>query len=118
MLRVATSLQASQPARFWPFPGLYLIEVVTLAFVIFVAVLTERALTAAWVAIGALSALTLLGAMTIGPFVGAALLFLVPAIFLSTAETDKRPWRHLSGFGLGLGLQTGAMVLVIQAMLR
>jgi hypothetical protein len=119
MARVAMALQASQPSGLWPFPGLYLIEVVALASVVFVAVLVERprAFAVAWIAVGAMSALAILGALTIGPFIGIALVLLVPATLLADAGLTSG-LRRVVAFLLGLVLQAGGMFAVIQAMLR
>jgi hypothetical protein len=122
MLRVFGALYSPtyrSAARVWPFPGLYLVEVVALAFAVLVVVLAQRprAFVVAWAALGALTALTLLGAMTVGPFIGVSLLALIPATVLANLDKSTR-WRHVSAFGLGLALQAGLMLAVIQVMRR
>jgi hypothetical protein len=122
MRLVAESLPAPayRPATFWPLPGLYLVEVVVLVLVIFVTVVAEapRAFVAAWAAIGALTTFTVLGAMTIGPFIVMSLLALVPATMLGKPEGYSRRLGHAVAFVSGLLAQAGVMFTVIRVMLR
>jgi len=122
MLRVARTLHrpADWPAAtIWPFPGLYLVEVVALAFVPFLAVLAggSRAFFAAWMAMGALSALALLGAMTIGSFIAVSVLALAPATLLGEQTIARRVGRDAAAFVLGLVAQAVGMFVIVQAML-
>ena len=69
----------SQPM--WPIPGLYLVEAVVLPALVLWAVIVAD-YRGAWLAVGALATLALLGAMSIGLYVALALIFLVPASIL------------------------------------
>jgi hypothetical protein len=122
MVRIAWTLRAPgyRPvASIWPFPGVYLLEVVALAFCVFLAILARgpRALSAAWMAIGALSALALLGAMTIGSVIGVSVLVLAPATLLGEETIERRVGRDAAAFVLGLLAQAVGMFVIIQAML-
>ena len=68
-------------------------------------------------AIGALSALALLGAMTIGSFIGVSVLALAPATLLGEQTIARRVRRDAAAFVLGLLAQAVGMFVIVQAML-
>ena len=107
-------------APMWPFPALYLIEVVALAAIVHLAIVVahhRRAFLVAWLALGALFAMALLGAMSIGLYIALALIFLVPASILGD-EGPSRVSHNVVGFVVGVLFQGGAMFSVIQYVLR
>jgi hypothetical protein len=119
MTRVGWTLTTAAPHQpLWPLPALYLIEVVALSGVVLAVVVTNRArfLPAAWAAIGGLSTLTVLGAMTIGPLVGGSILLLIPAVLI--ADRTQSVVRDLTAFFVGLASQAAVMLAAIRVMLR
>jgi hypothetical protein len=107
----------------WPLPAGYLVEVVVLAVVAFVGVVMARYRDSgfiSWFALGSLSAMKLLSAMGIVPFVEMAigslvvvpLLFLIPATILATQRRPKLA-SEVTGLVVGLLLQGGVMFCVI-----
>jgi hypothetical protein len=107
----------------WPLPAGYLVEVVVLALVAFVAVVIAKYRNSgfvSWFALGALSTMTLLSAMSIGSYVeigigswvAVPLLFLIPARILATPTPPM--WApEVTGLVVGLLLQGGVMFCVI-----
>jgi hypothetical protein len=115
------SMRDGRPTLAWPFPALYLIEVVVLAAVVLLAVAAGRkpeASFVAWTALGALSSMALLGAMTIGSGIGLALVFLFPASIIGHAAQSRRVAHQVLAFVVGVFLQAGVMFGVIQYILR
>lgn len=107
-------------APMWPFPALYLIEVVALSAIVLLAVVVTHHRSAsfvAWLALGALSAMALLGAMSIGLYIALALIFLVPASILGD-EGPSRVSHNVVGFVVGVLFQGGVMFSIIQYVLR
>ena len=108
------------PGRLWPLPGLYLVEAVVLPALVLWAVVVAHhrgARFGAWLAVGALTTMGLLGAMSIGFNVALALLFLIPATVLSDYGRSTVS-RKVAGFVLGSTLQGGVMFGVVQYFLR
>ena len=108
------------PGRLWPLPGLYLVEAVVLpALVLWAIVVVHHrgALFGAWLAVGALTTMGSLGAMSIGLNMALALLFLIPASVLSD-DGRSTVFRKVAGFVLGSTLQGGVMFGVVQYLLR
>lgn len=106
-------------APIWPFPALYLIEVVALAAIVLLAVVIGRrsATLAAWLALGSLSAVAVLGAMSIGFDIAMALMFLVPASIFG-GDRQSKASHHVAAFAAGILLQGGVMFAVIQYLSR
>lgn len=103
------------PPSLWPLPGVYLIEVVALAAVVLLSVVAARyynSCSMAWLALGALSAMMLLGAMSIGPYIALVLLSLIPASVLA-AERSPRLAPELVGLIVGFIVQGGIMFSII-----
>ena len=121
MGRVWSRLTSSDyPGRLWPLPGLYLVEAVVLPVLVLWAVVVAHhrgARFGAWLAVGALTTMGLLGAMSIGLHMALALLFLIPAIVLSDDGRSALS-RRVAGFVLGSILQGGVMLGVVQYLLR
>ena len=93
--------------RMWPIPGLYLGEAVVLPALVLWAVLVAD-YRAAWLAMGALATLALLGAMSIGLLVALSLIFLVPACVLG--DDGRSPAsQKVAAFLLGCLFQGGVM---------
>lgn len=122
MVRVWSYLDSTEAPSFapmWPFP-LYLIEVVALAAIVLLEVVVPHhrgASFVAWLALGALSAMALLGAMSIGLNIALALLFLIPASILGD-EGQSRVSHNVAGFVFGAVFQGGVMFTIIQYVLR
>lgn len=107
-------------ARRWPFPALYLIEVVALAAIVLLAIVVahyRRASFVAWLALGALSAMALLGAMSIGLNIALVLIFLVPASILGD-DGQLTVSHRVAGFVVGVSVQGGVMFSIIQYLLH
>ncbi len=107
-------------ARMWPLPGLYLVEAVVLPALVLWAVVVAHhrgARFGAWLAMGALATMGLLGAMTIGLNMALALLFLVPASVLGD-DGRSTMLQKVTGVLLGSILQGGVMFGVVQYLLR
>lgn len=123
MARVWSYLEATGSSRFapmWPFPALYLIEVVVLAAVVLLTIVVahyRRASFVAWFALGALSAIALLGAMSIGLNVALAVIFLVPAIIVADYG-QLRLSLKVGGFVLGVLFQGAFMFGIIQYLIH
>ena len=99
----------------WPLPGLYLVEAVVLPAVVLWAVAgahSRGACFGAWLAMGALAMLSLLGAMSIGLYVALALIFLIPASIFGD-DGRSRVSQKVAGFLLGSLLQGGVMFGVV-----
>ena len=108
------------PGRLWPLPGLYLVEAVVLPALVLWAVVVAHhrgARFGAWLAVGALTTIGLLGAMTIGLNIAVALLFLIPAGVVSDGGRSTVS-QKAAGFVLGSTLQGGVMFGVVQYLLR
>ena len=102
--------------RMWPIPGLYLGEAVVLPALVLWAVLVAD-YRAAWLAMGALATLALLGAMSIGLLVALSLIFLVPACVLG--DDGRTPAsQKVAAFLLGCLFQGGVMFGFIRSFLR
>ena len=107
-------------ARMWPLPALYLVEAVVLpALVLWTVALAHHrgARFGAWLAMGALATMGVLGAMTIGLNMALALLFLVPASVLGD-EGRSTMLQKVAAVLLGSILQGGVMFGVVQYLLR
>jgi len=107
-------------APLWPLPGLYLVEAVVLPTVVLWAVVVAHyrgACFGAWLAVGALATMALLGAMSIGLYVALALIFLVPASVLGD-DGRSTASQKVAGFLLGGLFQGGVMFGVVQYFLR
>lgn len=87
----------------WPLPGLALLEWGLLGIAGFVGVLLGKpaTLTLAWVADGALAALVILGAFSIGTMVLLALAFLTTAALLASVRRERNLFRDAGSFLLG-----------------
>ena len=114
------STEYPSPAPIWPLPGLYLVEAVVLPAVVLWAVVVAHYRSAcfgAWLAVGALATMALLGAMSIGLYVALALIFLVPASVLGD-DGRSTASQKVVGFLLGGLFQGGVMFGVVQYLLR
>ncbi|MCC6168588.1 MAG: hypothetical protein IT329_15310 [Caldilineaceae bacterium] len=87
----------------WPLPGLALLEWGLLGLAVFVGVLSGRPalLTLAWAACGALAALVILGAFSIGPAVLLALIFLTAAVVMASVRRERNLFGDAGIFLLG-----------------
>ena len=115
------STRDGRPALMWPLPALYLMEVVVLAAIVLLAVVAGRNRHASFVAcaaLGALSSMALLGAMTIGSRIALALVFLLPASIIGHTARSRNVSHQVAGFVCGVFLQAGVMFSVIQYFLR
>ena len=102
----------------WPFPGLYLLEATLLSIGVFVFVVIERRSgrslgMASYFFVGALSALVVLGAFSIGGALIPALLTLAIAVPLSGLGTPRRWLGSLLALVLGMAVQVALMLLVL-----
>jgi hypothetical protein len=113
LLCVWWGIGASQPM--WPFPGLYLAEMLLLPVASSIALARggDGGLHPVWLASGATVTFVLLGLWSIGAFYApGALLLLVASV--SAARTARRSVLPLAGLGLaGLAAQAAIMVAVI-----
>ncbi len=109
----STAYPSSAPL--WPFPALYLVEVASLAAIVLLAVVVGRrsAMLVAWLALGSLSAVAVLGAMSIGFDIALALMFLIPASIVGGGGQLKVSHK-VAAFAVGILLQGGVMFSIIQ----
>ena len=108
----------SQPHNLWPFPALYLVEIVALGMAGFIGLAaraeeTVRWGSVPWGAAGALLAFVILGAWTIGLLLlPATLAFLIAATVADMGSNPK--WiRHLGIFMIAGVSQASLMFVVI-----
>jgi hypothetical protein len=99
----------------WPLPGLALLEWSVLGMVALVGVVWGRpgTLTLAWVACGALAALVILGAASIGLTVLLALVFLTVAALLASMRRERNLFRDAGSFLLGTLVNFALFALLI-----
>jgi hypothetical protein len=108
-------VSSGYPGPLWPLPGLYLLEAVLLPVVVLWRVtVVHRPGALAWVAIGALITMALLGAMTIGFYFALALVFMIPASLVGD-DRQSTVRGKAAGAVLGAVLQGGLMIGVIRA---
>lgn len=110
------SAEYPSPTPIWPFPALYLVEAVVLPAIVLGAVLGARhrgVWLGAWLAVGALATMALLGAMSIGVNMALPLIFLVPAGVLGDDGRSTVPAR-VAAVALGGVLQGAVMFGIVQ----
>ena len=115
-----TSTEYPFPTRMWPLPALYLVEAVVLPAIVLWAVIVAHhrgECFGAWLAVGALATVALLGAMSIGLNMALALIFLVPASVLADDRRSTES-QKVAAFVLGGFFQGGVMFAIIQYVLR
>jgi hypothetical protein len=106
--------------RLWPLPGLYLVEAVLLpALVLWAVTVAHRpgARFGAWMAAGAITAMGLLGAMTVGLYMALALFFLIPALVVGD-DGRSTMGQKMAGFAVGSIVQAGVMFVAIRYLLQ
>ena len=108
----------SQPYDVWPFPALYLIEIVALGMAGFIGLITRskgatRWGSVPWGAAGALLASVILGAWTIGPLLLPAMLAFLIAANVADVGSNRRWIRHLGIFIIASVSQASLMFVVI-----
>jgi hypothetical protein len=108
----------SQPYDVWPFPALYLIEIIALGTVGFVGLITRvegivGLDSVPWGVAGALLAFVILGAWTIGPLLLPAMLAFLIAATVANTGPNPRWIRHLGIFMIAGVSQASLMFVVI-----
>lgn len=102
-------------AALWPLPGLVLLQWSLLGVAVLVGVLMGRpgALTMAWAACGALVALVVLGAFSIGSTVLLALVFLIAAVLTAGLRRARNLFRDVGVLMLGTLVNFALFALLI-----
>ena len=107
----------SQSYNQWPFPALYLIEIVALGMAGFIGLITRAKGAVCWDSVpwgvaGALLAFVILGAWTIGPLLlPAMLVFLIAA---TVADMGPNPrWIHHLGICMIAGVSQASLMFVV-----
>ena len=108
----------SQSYNVWPFPALYLIEIIALGTAGFVGLITRaegvvRLDRVPWGVAGALLAFVILGAWTIGPLLLPAMLAFLIAAIVTDTRSNPRWIRHLGIFTIAGVSQASLMFVVI-----
>jgi len=108
----------SQSYNVWPFPALYLIEIIALGTAGFVGLITRaegvvRLDRVPWGVAGALLAFVILGAWTIGPLLLPAMLAFLVAATVGDMGPNPRWVRHLAIFMIAGVSQASLMFVVI-----
>jgi hypothetical protein len=116
--QVASSLQPM-----WPFPGLYLVEMLLVSAVGALGIVMNDSrppplsATLAWVAIGVLSAFALLGAWSIGAFYWPVVVLLLASAVLHHRRRRRNLAPHL-GLAALAALAQGALMAAVIALFR
>ena len=108
----------SQPYGAWPFPALYLIEIVALGMAGFIGLISSFRGAARWGSVpwgiaGALLAFVILGAWTIGLLLLPAMLAFLIAAAVADVGSNQRWIRHLGTFIIAGVSQASLMFVVI-----
>ena len=111
----------SQPYDVWPFPTLYLIEIVALGMAGFIGLITRAEGAVRWDSVpwgvaGALLAFVILGAWTIGPLLLPAVLAFLIAATAADMGPNQRWIRHLGIFMIA-GVSQASLMFVVIALL-
>jgi hypothetical protein len=115
----AASVVGSQPGPVWPLPALVLIDWAALGLIGFIAAAidgdahSDRWGTVIWAVLGALVALTVLGALSIGPFVLLSALAFAATGLLRYKRGNRKVSNGMRVFAVGMVANFALLLVVI-----